>query len=87
MALSMDRKFFASERKRLKMTQEAMAEVLSQNIYTIKKWEGGLRKIPPYMGYVLAAIEAGLEPIGKDHLVEYAQLKAGGAQADDGDDE
>lgn len=70
MALSMDRTFFAAERKRLGFTQEKLAGVLNVNIYTVKKWEGGSRKIPPYMGYALAAIEAGLEPLGKDSLVD-----------------
>lgn len=66
--LSMDKEFFVTERKRLKLTQEKMAEVLFQSVYTIKKWEGGDRKIPPYMVYVLAALEAGLPPRGKEHL-------------------
>ncbi|MBY5819860.1 helix-turn-helix transcriptional regulator [Rhizobium leguminosarum] len=66
--LSMDREFFVAERKRLKLTQEKMAEVLFLNVYTIKKWEGGDRKIPPYMGYVLAALEAGLPPRGKEYV-------------------
>lgn len=85
MALSMDRHFFAAERKRLGFIQEKFASVLSVNIYTVKKWEGGRRKIPPEMGYVLAALEKGLEPIGVHNAVPiphvmgyvFAALQAG----------
>ncbi|NTA19771.1 helix-turn-helix domain-containing protein [Agrobacterium tumefaciens] len=80
---SLDREFFVAERKRLKLTQEKMAEVLFQNVYTIKKWEGGDRKIPPYMVYVLAALEAGLPPRGKEHLKSAPFKKM--AQTDEAD--
>ncbi|MGO7821259.1 helix-turn-helix domain-containing protein [Rhizobium ruizarguesonis] len=69
MALAMDRHFFASERTRLGYTQDRFATVLDVNVYTIKKWEGGSRKIPAEMGYVLIALANGLEPVGVDFLV------------------
>ncbi|NTA19793.1 helix-turn-helix domain-containing protein [Agrobacterium tumefaciens] len=65
----LDRDFFVSERKRLKLTQAQLAVLLSQSLDTIKKWERRERKIPPFIGYVFAAIEAGLEPNGKDRIL------------------
>jgi len=69
MALSIDRHFFASERKRLQFTHERLAATLGLNLFTPKKWSNGSRKIPPYVGYALVALEKGLEPIGADHPV------------------
>ncbi|WP_141098825.1 hypothetical protein [Rhizobium esperanzae] len=74
MALSMDRHFFSSERERLGFTHERLAAVLDLNLYTPKKWAGGSRKIPPHVGYALAALERGLEPIGADYPVPVPRL-------------
>lgn len=65
----LDRDFFVSERKRLQLTQAQLAFILFQSLDTIKKWERRERKIPPFVGYVFAAIEAGLEPNGKDRIL------------------
>lgn len=70
MALAMDRAAFVAKRKALGFTQEKLSAVLHVNIYTVKKWEGGKRKIPPFMVHALAAIEAGLEPITEGILIE-----------------
>lgn len=70
MTLTMDRAFFAAWRKGVGLTQQELADKLGVNLSAIKKWEGGARKLPPFMGYAMAAIEADLEPVGKDHMHE-----------------
>ncbi len=64
-----DRDFFVSERKRLKLTQAQIAVILFQSLDTIKKWERRERKIPPFIGYVFAALDAGIEPRGRDRIL------------------
>lgn len=78
MAATLDPAYFVEWRKAQGLTQQAIADALSVNISAIKKWEGGARKLPPYIGYVMAAIENGLEPVGQGHMIEVA-----GASSDD----
>lgn len=66
--LTMDVEFFVAWRKRVGLTQQQFADKLGVNLSAVKKWEGGARKLPPYIGLVMAAIEAGLAPVGSDHM-------------------
>ena len=66
----LDRAFFVSERKRLKLTQQQIADILFQSLDTIKKWEGGSRRIPPFVVYAFATLDVGVEPRGKDHILQ-----------------
>ena len=77
-AKTLDPEYFIAWRKRQGLTQQDIATVLDVNISAVKKWETRARKLPSYIGYVMAAIEAGLEPVGKDHMIEVA-----GASADE----
>lgn len=70
MALTMDVEYFVEWRKRVGLTQARLAEILNVNISAVKKWEGGARKLPPYIGLLMAAIEQGLEPVGREHMIE-----------------
>ena len=72
MALAMDRAAFRAKRLALGFTQDKLSALLYVNIYTVRKWEGGKRKIPPFMVHALAAIEAGLEPDTEGVLIEVA---------------
>ncbi|MBP2563353.1 hypothetical protein J2857_006152 [Neorhizobium galegae] len=65
----LDRDFFVSERKRLLLTQPQIAAILFQSLDTIKKWEGGSRRIPPFVVYAFAALDAGIEPHGRDRIL------------------
>ncbi|MBY5819882.1 hypothetical protein HFN60_30280 [Rhizobium leguminosarum] len=65
----LDREFFVCERKRLQLTQPQIAAILFQSLDTIKKWEGGSRRIPPFVVYAFAALDAGIEPRGKDRIL------------------
>lgn len=60
---TLDRHFMAEWRKSQKLSQAAFAKVLGVNISAIKKWEGGERRIPPFMGLAMAAIAKGLAPV------------------------
>lgn len=82
MALAMDRAVFVAKRKALGLTQDKLSMILHVNIYTVKKWELGSRKIPPYMIYVFAALEAGIPPASNDlfpmyMLYAFAAIQAG----------
>lgn len=68
LTLTMDVEFFVAWRKRVGLTQQQLADKLGVNLSAVKKWEGGVRKLPPYIGLVMAAIEAGLEPVGGDYM-------------------
>jgi DNA-binding transcriptional regulator YiaG len=70
MPQTMDHTYFVEWRKRCQLTQAKLADLLNVNIYTVKKWEGGSRKLPPYIGLLMAAIEKGLEPIGREAMIE-----------------
>lgn len=82
MAQAMDPAVFVAKRKALGLTQDKLAATFHVNIYTVKKWEGSKRKIPPFMIYVFAALEAGLQPAPNDlfpmyMLFAFAALEAG----------
>ncbi|TBE73858.1 XRE family transcriptional regulator [Rhizobium leguminosarum] len=68
-AMTMDPAFFVTWRKRHNKTNKDIAELLDVHEQTVKSWNSGKRKIPPYMGLLMAAIDAGLEPVGKDHMI------------------
>ncbi len=68
MTVTMDVEFFVAWRKRVGLTQQQLADKLGVNLSAVKKWEGGARKLPPYIGLVMAAIEAGLAPVGASHM-------------------
>ena len=68
LTLTMDVEFFTAWRHRVGLTQQQLADRMGVNLSAVKKWEGGHRKLPPYIGLVMAAIEAGLEPVGRDHM-------------------
>lgn len=70
MTTSLDPAFFVEWRKGRGMTQAKLAERLRMSLAGLKKWEGGERKIPAYIGLALAAIDAGLDPVGLDHMLE-----------------
>lgn len=65
----LDREFFVSERKRLQLTQKQIAVILFQSLDTVKKWEGGDRRIPPFVVYAFAALDADIEPRGRDRIL------------------
>jgi transcriptional regulator with XRE-family HTH domain len=66
----MDRLFFVQWRKKQCLTQAQLALVIGVNPSAVKRWEGGNRPIPNYMGLVMAAIESGLEPVRENRHVE-----------------
>ncbi|MGO7674879.1 helix-turn-helix domain-containing protein [Rhizobium ruizarguesonis] len=70
MPQTMDNSYFVAWRKRQGFTQQALADRLLVNLFTVKKWEGGSRKLPPYIGLLMAAIENGLEPVGQEAMIE-----------------
>ncbi|WP_085034904.1 helix-turn-helix domain-containing protein [Ensifer aridi] len=72
MTLTLDPEYFAAWRKKKspKLTQRALADILGVSKYTVIKWETKKRALPPYIGLAMAAIDAGLEPVGKDHMIE-----------------
>jgi DNA-binding transcriptional regulator YiaG len=71
MALTMDPAFFTAWRKRMKLTQQELATKLIIDISTVKKWEAGRRRLPSYIGLLMAAIEANLKPVGQNAMIEY----------------
>lgn len=70
---TMDPAYFIAWRKRQGMTQDKLAERMGGiSVYTVRRWEAGNRKLPPYIGLIMAAIENGLEPIGIEAMIEVA---------------
>lgn len=67
--MRLDPAFFVAWRQRNALTQAKVVEITGQNISTIKKWEAGTRSIPPYIGFVMAAIENGLQPLGQEAMI------------------
>jgi len=37
----------------------------------VKKWERKARKLPLYIGYLVACVEKGIEPVGKDGMCRW----------------
>ena len=72
MAKTLDPDYFIRWRKTQGLTQQSLADVLGVNISAVKKWETKARKLPPYIGLVMAAIEAGLPPVGQEYMIEAA---------------
>ncbi|UXT53277.1 helix-turn-helix transcriptional regulator (plasmid) [Agrobacterium tumefaciens] len=70
MAKRMDPAFFVAWRNKAGLTQTKLSKILDVSESTIKKWEAGDRKIPNYMGLLMAAIDRGLEPLGQDAMIE-----------------
>lgn len=70
MPMTMDVTYFIAWRKRLGLTQVRLTEILGINVRTIKKWESGERRLPPYIGLLMAAIEHGLDPLGAEAMIE-----------------
>lgn len=62
--------YLSSWRARMNFTQARLADELGTDVRTIKRWESGDRKIPPYLGLALAAIEKGLPAVGKEAMIE-----------------
>ena len=76
MAKTMDPAFFVAWRKNAGLTQLKLSEILDANISTIKKWEAGTRRIPAYMGLLMAAIDKGLEPLGAEAMIDVDDVKS-----------
>ncbi|SMD16396.1 helix-turn-helix domain-containing protein [Rhizobium sp. RU36D] len=72
MAKTMDPAFFVAWRKRMGLTQAQFAAKSGDHLVTVKRWETGARKLPPHIGWIMAAIEHGLEPVGKEAMIEFA---------------
>lgn len=36
----------------------------------MKKWERRARKLPPYVGFLMACVEKGIEPVGKNAMIQ-----------------
>ncbi len=70
MAKTMDPAFFVAWRKRQGLTQAQFAAKTGDHLVTVKRWETGARKLPPHIGWIMAAIEAGLEPVGHEAMIE-----------------
>lgn len=70
MSKTMDPAYFVAWRKKSGLTQVRLSEILDANISTIKKWEAGTRRIPSYMGLLMAAIDKGLEPLGQEAMID-----------------
>ncbi len=68
--LTMDHHYFVAWRKRQGLTQVELADKWTVNLTTMKRWETGARKLPPYIGWMMAAIENGLDPVGKEAMIE-----------------
>lgn len=77
MPMTMEPAYFVAWRKRVGLTQAELAETLGVNLSAVKKWEGGERKLPPYIGLLMAAIERRLPPVGREAMYEVA---AGGTK-------
>lgn len=70
MTLTMDIDNFVAWRKRQGLTQEQLAEKIWVSLPTVKKWERKARKLPPYICFLMACVEKGIEPVGKDALFQ-----------------
>ncbi|TAT70003.1 XRE family transcriptional regulator [Rhizobium ruizarguesonis] len=70
MTLTMDIDYFVAWRKRQGLTQEQLAEKMWVSLPTVKKWERKARKLPPYIGFLMACVEQGIEPVGKDAMLQ-----------------
>lgn len=68
--LTMDPAYFVAWRKQQGLTQVQLAERLLINLTSLKRWETGARKFPPYIGYLMAAIENDLPPVGREAMIE-----------------
>lgn len=75
MKLTMDPAYFIAWRNRVKLTQKGLATKLNIDESTVKKWEGGSRRLPPYIGFLMAAVEAGIEPLGKSAMIKVKVAK------------
>lgn len=74
MAKTMDPAYFVAWRKRQGLTQAQFAAKSGDHLVTVKRWETGARKLPPHIGWIMAAIEHGLSPVGEEAMVEYDAL-------------
>lgn len=70
MAKTMDPAYFVAWRKRQGLTQAQFAAKSGDHLVTVKRWETGARKLPPHIGWIMAAIEHGLEPVGVEAMIE-----------------
>ncbi|AYM66122.1 hypothetical protein G6L68_25390 [Agrobacterium fabrum] len=70
MAKTMNPTYFVAWRKRMGLTQAQFAAKSGDHLVTVKRWETGARKLPPHIGWIMAAIENGLEPVGKEAMFE-----------------
>ncbi len=70
MAKTMDPAYFVAWRKRMGLTQAQFAAKSGDHLVTVKRWETGARKLPPHIGWIMAAIEHGLEPVGQEAMFE-----------------
>lgn len=70
MPQTLDPDYFVAWRKRQGLTQAVLAEKWGLNVSALKKWETKARKFPPYIGYLMAAVEADLEPIGREAMID-----------------
>lgn len=70
MAKTMDPAYFVAWRKRMGLTQAQFAAKSGDHLVTVKRWETGARKLPPHIGWIMAAIEHGLEPVGKEAMID-----------------
>lgn len=62
--------FLSQWRAKKDFTQARLAGGLGTDVRTIKRWESGDRKIPPFLGLALAAIENGLPAVGREAMIE-----------------
>lgn len=70
MAKTMDPAYFVAWRKRMGLTQAQFAHKSGDHLVTVKRWETGARKLPPHVGWVMVAIENGLEPLGQEAMID-----------------
>ncbi|MEI3807640.1 helix-turn-helix domain-containing protein [Agrobacterium sp. CCNWLW32] len=70
MAKTMDPAYFVAWRKKMGLTQAQFASKSGDHLVTVKRWETGARKLPPHIGWIMAAIEHGLEPVGQEAMFE-----------------
>lgn len=68
MSKSMDPAYFVAWRKRQGLTQAQFAAKSGDHLVTVKRWETGARKLPPHIGWIMAAIEHGLTPVGEEAM-------------------
>jgi len=51
-------------RKANRYSQGKLAKLIGTTQVTVGNWELGKSRIPPFLGFVLTAVQSGLEPIG-----------------------